>query len=180
VNRDFLARWSWRLFMAIGVVILIVGAVMFVRTVRFVAEAEHATGTVVDLSRRSDSEGTVFYPVVRFVTANAEPIEFVSSSGSSPASESPGDRVEVLYDPDDPCGAQLSGIFHVWLGPAVLAMVGAGFCRFSLVHPPTHARDERGRRRVAARTRAPPERRLATSRHRLGRDSGQLAFPPGG
>jgi hypothetical protein len=127
VNRDFLARWSWRLFMAIGVVILIVGAVMFVRTVRFVAEAEHATGTVVDLSRRSDSEGTVFYPVVRFVTANAEPIEFVSSSGSSPASESPGDRVEVLYDPDDPYGAQLSGIFHVWLGPAVLAMVGAGF-----------------------------------------------------
>jgi hypothetical protein len=57
VNRDFLAGWSWRLFMAIGVVILIVGAVMFVRTVRFVAEAEHATGTVVDLSRRSDSEG---------------------------------------------------------------------------------------------------------------------------
>jgi Protein of unknown function (DUF3592) len=81
VNRDFLARWSRRLFMAIGVVILVVGAVMFVRTVRFVAEAEHATGTVVDLSRRSDSEGTVFYPVVRFVTANAETIEFVSSSG---------------------------------------------------------------------------------------------------
>ena len=64
---------------------------------------------------------------MRFVTANAETIEFVSSSGSSPASESPGDRVEVLYDPDDPYGAQLSGIFHVWLGPAVLAMVGAGF-----------------------------------------------------
>jgi Protein of unknown function (DUF3592) len=81
VNRDFLARWSRRLFMAIGVVILVVGAVMFVRTVRFVAEAEHTTGTVVDLSRRSDSEGTVFYPVVRFVTANAETIEFVSSSG---------------------------------------------------------------------------------------------------
>jgi hypothetical protein len=37
VNRDFLARWSRRLFMAIGVVILVVGAVMFVRTVRFVA-----------------------------------------------------------------------------------------------------------------------------------------------
>ena len=52
---------------------------------------------------------------MRFVTANGETIEFVSSTGSSSPSESPGDRVEVLYDPDDPYGAQLSGIFHVWL-----------------------------------------------------------------
>jgi Protein of unknown function (DUF3592) len=126
VNRDFLARWSWRWFLAIGVVLLIVGAVVLVLTVRFVAEAEHATGTVVDLSRRSDSDGTVsYYPVVRFVTANGEAIEFVSSTGSSPASESPGDRVEVLYDPDDPKGAQLSGILHVWLPPIVLAIIGA-------------------------------------------------------
>jgi hypothetical protein len=35
--------------------------------------------------------------------------------------------VTGFHDPDDPYGAQLSGIFHVWLGPAVLAMVGAGF-----------------------------------------------------
>jgi Protein of unknown function (DUF3592) len=83
VNRDFLARWSWRGFLALGVVMLIVGAVMFVRTVRFVAEAEHATGTVVDMSRDSDSDGTgSYYPVVRFVTADGETIEFVSSTGS--------------------------------------------------------------------------------------------------
>jgi hypothetical protein len=36
------------------------------------------------------------------MTAKGETIEFVSSSGSSPPSELPGDRVEVLYDPDDP------------------------------------------------------------------------------
>ena len=47
-------------------------------------EAEHATGTVVDLSRERESEGTVaFYPVLRFMTAKGETIEFVSSSGSS-------------------------------------------------------------------------------------------------
>jgi hypothetical protein len=59
--------------------------------VRFVAEAEHATGTVVDLSRERDSEWTVaFYPVLRFMTAKGETIEFVSSSGSSPPSRLAG------------------------------------------------------------------------------------------
>ncbi len=129
MNRDFLARWSWRGFLAIGVGMLIVAAVMLVRTVWFVAEAEHATGTVVDLFRDSDSDGTVSnYPVVRFVTADGETIEFVSSTSSSfPVSESPGDRVEVLYDPDDPYGAQLSGVFHVWLPPAIFAIIGTSF-----------------------------------------------------
>ena len=128
VNPELTTRWFWRAFLAIGVVVLIVGAVMFVLTVRFVAEAEHATGTVVDLSRRSNSEGTVlFYPVVRFVTANGETIEFVSSSGSAPALESPGDRVEVLYDPDDPSHAKLSGLFHLWFGPAILSVLSACF-----------------------------------------------------
>ena len=128
MNPEFLARWFWRLFLAVGVVILIVGAVIFVRTVRFVAGAEQATGTVVDLSGETDSEGTViFYPVVLFMTAEGETIEFVSSSGSSPPSESPGDQVEVLYDPDDPYDAKLSGIFHVWLPPAVSAILGPCF-----------------------------------------------------
>ena len=128
MNPEFMARWFWRLFLAVGVVILIVGAVIFVRTVQFLAEAEQATGTVVDLSGETDSEGTViFYPVVLFMTAEGETIEFVSSSGSSPPSESPGDQVEVIYDPDDPYDAKLSGIFHVWLPPAVSAILGPCF-----------------------------------------------------
>jgi hypothetical protein len=128
VNPEFLARWFWQLFLAIGVVTLIVGAVMFVRTVQFVADAKRATGTVVDLSRERDSEGDVsFYPVVRFTAGTGETIVFVSSSGSSPASETPGDRVEVLYDPDDPYDAKLSGFLHLWLPAAIFPGVGAVF-----------------------------------------------------
>jgi len=115
-----------RLSLAVGVVALIVGAVLLVRTVQFVAEAEHATGTVVDMSRERDSEGDVsFHPVVRFRTAQGDTIVFVSSYGSSSPSESPGDRVEVLYDPDDPSDAKLSGLFQVWLFPAVVLLIGA-------------------------------------------------------
>jgi hypothetical protein len=126
VSPDRRGLWEWRVSLAVGVVALIVGAVLLVRTVQFVAEAEHATGTVVDMSRERDSEGDVsFHPVVRFRTAQGDTIVFVSSYGSSSPSESPGDRVEVLYDPDDPSDAKLSGLFQVWLFPAVVLLIGA-------------------------------------------------------
>jgi hypothetical protein len=128
MKMDRLLPWLWLAFLALGVGLLIVGAVVLVRTVRFVADAEHATGTVIDMSRERDSEGGVtFYPVVRFTTAAGERIEFVSTSGSNPPSETPGDRVEVLYNPDDPSAAKLSGLFHVWLLPIILLVMGAVF-----------------------------------------------------
>jgi len=75
VNPDRQVRWVLRAFLAAGVVLLVVAAVVLVRTVQFVADAERATGTVVDLSRERDSEGDVlFYPVVRF-TIISEPHE---------------------------------------------------------------------------------------------------------
>lgn len=127
-DSDRLFRWVLRGSFAVGVVALIVGAVLLVRTAQFVARAEHATGTVIDLSRETDSEGQdIFYPVVRFTTADGDEIEFKSSSGSAPASESPGDRVDVLYDPNDPNDAQLGGFFHLWLFTIIPFAIGAAF-----------------------------------------------------
>lgn len=128
MTSDRLTPWMRRASLAVGVVLIIVGAVLLVRAVGFVANAERATGTVVDLDRGSSSGGgTTFHPVVRFTTANGEAIEFVSRTGSRPPAETPGDRVEVLYYPDDPDDAELSGIFHVWLAPAILLVLGPAF-----------------------------------------------------
>ena len=125
---DGLFRWLVLGFLAVGIVALVIGMVTLVRTVQFVQRAEHAPGTVIDLSRETDSEGEVtFYPVVRFTTAEGKEIEFKSSSGSSPPSQSEGDRVDVLYDPDDPNDARLSGIFDLWLFPIVSFALGAAF-----------------------------------------------------
>lgn len=130
---DRKVMWFLRLFFAIGVVVLVVGAVMFVRTAQFLAEAERATGTVIDLSRETDSEGGVaFHPVVRFRTTEGEAVEFVSSFGSSPPSAEPGDRVDVLYDPDDPYDAKLSGFFDLWMPPGIPVVVGGGFIAIAL------------------------------------------------
>jgi Protein of unknown function (DUF3592) len=91
---------------------------------------------VIDLSSETDSEGKVFvHPVVRFTTAEGRTVEFVSASGSSPASHSVGDRVEVLYDPDDPQDAQLSGFFDLWLWPIGFGVLAIGFGAFALFSP---------------------------------------------
>lgn len=128
--------WAPRVCLALGVGLLLVAAVWFVHTKRFVAGAERATGTVVDLSSRTNSEGDVlFYPVVRFTTAQGRTVQFVSSSGSSPASKSVGDRVEVLYDPDDPPGAKLSGFFDLWLFPLACGVLGIMASTFALFSP---------------------------------------------
>jgi hypothetical protein len=102
--------------------------VMGVRTAQFVAEAERATGTVIDLSRQRDNEGgVVFHPVVVFTTAEGEVVEFVAPFGSSPPSVQPGDRVEVLYDPDDPYHAELGDFLDLWLFPGVIVVIGGSF-----------------------------------------------------
>lgn len=122
--------------LGLGVALLVGGVIAFVYTKRFVSGAERATGTVIDLSSRTDSDGDVTYhPVVRFTTAEGRTVQFVSSSGSSPASESEGDRVEVLYDPDDPEDAKLSGFFDLWLWPLALGGLGGMAVFFGLFAP---------------------------------------------
>jgi hypothetical protein len=133
VSPESLLRWLPRFFLVLGVVFLVVAVVTLVLTLRFVAGAEHATGTVIDLSRETDSEGeVVFYPIVSFTTAKGRTLEFRSSTSSSFPPQ-PGDRVEVLYDPDDPQDARLSGFFDVWLLPIVFGFIGTVASAVSLV-----------------------------------------------
>lgn len=130
---QFLLRWVPRFFLAVGVVLLVVAAVTLVLTLRFVAGAERTTGTVISLSRETDSEGqVVFHPRVRFTTAQGRALEFRSSSGSSSPPRL-GDRVEVLYDPDDPQDARLSGFFGLWGLPIVSGFIGVVMTSVALV-----------------------------------------------
>jgi hypothetical protein len=132
-ERDFF-HWLPHAFLAVGVALLLVGTVLLVRKVQFVTSAERATGTVIDVSREADSDGEVtFYPVVAFTTADGSRIQFKSSTGSSPASHSTGDRVEVLYDSDDPSDAELSGFVDLWLGPGIFLLLGVGFAAVPLL-----------------------------------------------
>jgi len=55
------------------------------------------TGTVASLYEKSDSDGSTYYPVVRFLDSNDAEVRFKDHVGSNPPSYRVGDPVTVLY-----------------------------------------------------------------------------------
>lgn len=75
----------------------------------------------------------VYFPVVRYPLPDGRVVDFRSPQGSMPAAVRRGERVTVLYDPNDPTNARLEGIlsggclntFFVVLGAAFVALAVA-------------------------------------------------------
>lgn len=109
----------------IGIGMLTGAFFIYRNTAAFTASAAKAEGTVIDLQRSRSSD--TYRPVVRFATSSGQPIEFVSSSGSNPPSYARGERVEVLYHPDDPNAAKINGWFSLWGGATILGGMGLLF-----------------------------------------------------
>jgi hypothetical protein len=79
---------------------------------RFLETALTARGRVVGLEQEvsilHNGEHLSFgYPIVRFVTAQGEEVEFRSEKGFTPCRARVGDDVTVYYDPKDPGDACL-------------------------------------------------------------------------
>ncbi len=72
---------------------------------------------------------SIYYPVVRFRTADGREVETQTMMGTSFKRVREGEPVTVLYDPKDPTHAQLerSGGLVIVLGVAQ-CLFGAGFC----------------------------------------------------
>ncbi len=84
-------------------------------------------GEVVSLVSSQDSDGSTTYaPIVEYHTGSELPRRFqhTVSSGGLLANEI-GDRVDVLYDPDDPDHAIISSTMGLWLGPALFGAFGS-------------------------------------------------------
>jgi len=89
----------------------------------FLTDATHASGKVVRMEsvRSSDSDGGTsysYYPVVSFVTPDAERTEFRDSVGSNPPAYQRGDKIDVLYDPADPQQAIIDRGIMNWAAAA--------------------------------------------------------------
>jgi hypothetical protein len=127
-------RWIAFGAIAFGAVFLVIGLILAGISVSFLADAERARGTVVELEWRSDNNGAsrksrennrpVAYPVVEFTAADGMPRTFRSSTGSNPPSYEQGERVEVLYRADSPEDARINGFASLWLLPLIFGGIG--------------------------------------------------------
>jgi hypothetical protein len=106
--------------MLAGAIALVAGVKTLVDSQRFLARAVTTNGVVVDVAevveqvRRGSGDNwyyedaTIFYPVVRFVTAREQEVRFQAKEGSEdPARYGVGDSIRVLYDPANPRNARL-------------------------------------------------------------------------
>ena len=116
-------------FLAVGALFLIIALLLWNKTRSFLARAQQTTGTVVELREVRDNDGgsSTWKPVVTFAAGNGRDITFAASFSSKPAPYDVGERVEVLYLPDDPQEARIKGFSSLWLGPSILGGMGLVF-----------------------------------------------------
>lgn len=121
-------------FSGIGVLMLLIALVVWVRLRRFVAESLRAEGTVVRLAERRDGDGdTVYAPVVRFTPRGRRTeVEFRDQLWSRPAGYRVGQRVEVLYHQREHKRARLASSFRLYFAPGLLIFLGL---LFALIGP---------------------------------------------
>lgn len=93
----------------------------------FIANAETAQGTVVELIASRSDKSTTYRPVITFTTKEGKQTEFTSSAGSNPPSYNQGEKVTVLYDPKNPVKADINSFSSLWLGAIIVGFIGFVF-----------------------------------------------------
>jgi hypothetical protein len=118
----------WVPSLILGALFAVVGGLPLIDNLRFVARAEGADGVVVDLVDRGD-----YHPVVRFVTADEQSVQFeAGESAGDPSFFRVGESVGILYDPENPKDARLDTWVSRWGADAVLPLLGCFIFLLSL------------------------------------------------
>jgi hypothetical protein len=91
------------------------------------------TGTVVELTTRATTRGSMICPVVEFTSSAGEKIRFTSEFGSRPAGHKIGQSVNVRYDAVDPQKAEIESTMNLWLVPLILVFMGVISCCMGVV-----------------------------------------------
>lgn len=137
-------------FAGVAVVLLVVGTVLLVSSIRFVGSSETATGTVVEVSaeercktrdgRRECNE--TYRPTVTYSTSAGDEVTFTSRVATSEWNFPIGATVPVRYDPANPQAARLDGWFSNWGAATIVGGLGVLFAgvavilRFTLLRAP--------------------------------------------
>jgi hypothetical protein len=116
-------------FLTFGLVLLFIAASVAVHTRRFVAGAARAPGVVTG----APAGGS--HPIIRFTTASGEEVSY--PQGGFVFGYHSGDKVSVIYDPDNPAyAASLDTVGAVWFFPLMLGGLGVFFFAAVLLRSP--------------------------------------------
>ncbi|HTI98836.1 MAG TPA: DUF3592 domain-containing protein [Dongiaceae bacterium] len=98
------------------------------------AGCQRAWGEVVTVNEQRDPEGGITrHPVIRYLSLTGHEVTFASKFGSSHWKVKPGDRLEILYHPEQPAEAEVVNFMAQWALPLVFAIVAGGSLLFAPV-----------------------------------------------
>ena len=108
-------------FIAVACLLLTLSCFLTRKTLHLKHVGLRTQGIVVMLER----SGSAHYPVFRFKDAKGRSFEIRSSQSSF--SYSPGDKITVVYDPEQPLSAQIDDAMSMYFGPVFIALFGSIF-----------------------------------------------------
>lgn len=112
-------------FLSIAIIDLTITFFVYRHAQTFVQSASRAQATISKVIEREGSDhDSTFYPVFVFEDSRGQAQEIYSSSGQYPPAYRVGDKVEVLYQPDDPKHAKINGFLELWIWPVMLGIFG--------------------------------------------------------
>lgn len=119
---------------AIGVLAIVsflcsapIAAWFYFSTARFLEVAIETEGVVIEIDKSENSDGrTMYRPVFAFTADNGRNYEVPSSVSSGRPSHGIGDKVSILYDPEQPAEAELDSTWRLWLGAVIAGFLSAG------------------------------------------------------
>lgn len=126
VDRDW--RWISWLILGIGGLILVGGLALGLGSLRHVLHGERAAGVVVDILR----EGDMYAPAVRFRLPDGE-MQEVKDLASGAPDFAVGDRVTILYMPQDPRDFRIDTFDRLWFPAIFVTIFGAFWLLFGAV-----------------------------------------------
>jgi Protein of unknown function (DUF3592) len=115
-------------FLPIGLVFLAVALYFFKADQTLAESGARAEGTVIEVVRARDTGGKIMYrPLVEFRTPGGERQEFASDVSASTPGYGRGERVQVLFDPDNPADAKIDSFMERFFIPLIFSLLGSIF-----------------------------------------------------
>lgn len=85
-----------------GIAVGVLAYIMFRKKSAKLALCQRTWGEVIEFKESSGGEIATMHPVIRYTAINGETVIFESKFGSSKWKVKAGDRIEILYQPEQP------------------------------------------------------------------------------
>lgn len=127
-NLDFFSKMTLAITFLIGLPFLSIGLYESYKNVVMTQTYVHTVGTVVDNSYSSvliDGVASgAYHPVVEFIGKDNRKERFTEGIGSLPPDFEVGEKVEILYNPQDIKDVRINTWKRLWLVPTIFCLVG--------------------------------------------------------